>query len=497
MKKSSKLKDKLKKQLVAIISSIMIVVMFVAGYGIINNNKNNPNQSSTEYLISENKEIEVHPTAQLVTEPVIAEDGAIECDSIIQGVRDIELVDGTYTFRVKGKTSASSSEETKEYLVELINYYDDVHYTLPEGQTSTTVSLGDETTDKKMLVVKYHGNLIIDKGVTLTALRNGSYTYKKGMYLCVLGKMINNGEISMTGRTGGGGTGATGVWALGTHVLGGSGGRGTAYSGGAGGGGSNACINEDYESKNKGTSGSSIGGAGGSGKGYGSGDVGTGGGAGNPGGSGWNRGNTGSNGTGGLLIVYTKELVNNGKFASNGLNGGYGFGSGGGGSGGGSINLFIDKVDKIGSFDVAGGSGGSYSQSFGNPGGSGGYGSITVNAILPDIQRGTNQIELNLGSTYSIDNTQISFISQNEIQTGNLELGELSYEVFDNDIASVDENGVITGLKEGITKVKITESNYNLSTYIYITVINNVKIDVQEGKNFTMMIKMNQFKLKA
>ncbi len=118
----------------------------------------------------------------------IAEDGAILCESLMQGVRDCNLEDGTYTFRVTGKVEAS--EETKDYLVELINYKEDVRYFLDAGQTSKTISLGDTKAEKKMLFVKYHGNLTIDKGVTLTVATVNGLTYKKGMYVCVNRRVI-------------------------------------------------------------------------------------------------------------------------------------------------------------------------------------------------------------------------------------------------------------------------------------------------------------------
>ena len=58
-----------------------------------------------------------------------------------------------------------------------------------------------------MLVVKYHKNLIVDSGVTLTANtaldaegKETNLTYKKGMYICVMGDILNFGNISMTAR---------------------------------------------------------------------------------------------------------------------------------------------------------------------------------------------------------------------------------------------------------------------------------------------------------
>ena len=145
-----------------------------------------------------------------------------------------------------------------------------------------------------MLIVKYHKNLTIDEGVTLTASRVNDLTYKKGMYICVLGNIYNNGNISMTARgtynqegenvylwknidntyeyvpaeggkggegirttknqyipgksgengtlraTGGGGSGTSNA-SDGTPVsISGSGAKGTSYSGGSGGGGADS-----------------------------------------------------------------------------------------------------------------------------------------------------------------------------------------------------------------------------------------------------------------
>ena len=111
----------------------------------------------------------------------------------------ITSLTGNYTFRVAG-TDNAGNPETKDYHVELINYYDDVTYSLDAGQTEKTVSLGDSTTEYKMLIVKYHKNLTVDAGVTVTATNVSSLTYKKGMYLCVMGELVNNGTISMTAR---------------------------------------------------------------------------------------------------------------------------------------------------------------------------------------------------------------------------------------------------------------------------------------------------------
>ena len=132
------------------------------------------------------------------TTVTIADDGAIICDSLVQGIRDCDLADGNYIFRVTG--NVDGTEEIIDYPVELINYYNDVTYSLEEGETEKIISLGDDTTDYKMLAVKYHKDLTINEGITLTATNVEDLTYKKGMYVCVLGELTNNGTISMTAR---------------------------------------------------------------------------------------------------------------------------------------------------------------------------------------------------------------------------------------------------------------------------------------------------------
>ena len=114
----------------------------------------------------------------------------MKMESIVQGFRDTDLTDGEYIVCIQDEI----------YKIELINYYDDMKYSLDEGETSKTVELGDDTDEYKTLVVKYHKDLTVDKGVTLTAKRNNELTYKKGMYICVLGDIYNEGEISMSKR---------------------------------------------------------------------------------------------------------------------------------------------------------------------------------------------------------------------------------------------------------------------------------------------------------
>ncbi len=568
MKHSRKWKEKLKKRLVGGTLSILVIIMLIVGSNLALLNMHiNPlagikNLINTAFSSDEINMINGNETESIIqkTSVEILDGNIVVCDSIVQGVRDAELIDGTYTFRVTGKNS-DGTEETKEYEVELININDEnVHYSLEDGEESKTISLGNNTTDYKMLVVKYHGNLTIDEGVKVTAsTAEDGLTYKKGMYLCVMGNLINNGEISMTARgtynqegenvylwknindtyeyvpaiggaagtavssysggnywtvthgkqggngqnrqTGGGGSGASSNWnSSGTS---GSGSAGTSYSGGSGGGAqSGGNMNQTAWSAQP------NGGAGGQGyarrRNSGHSAKGVGGGAGNLGGKGWYSagGDTtgyatdsykGDNGTGGLLILYAKKLFNEGQITAKGSNGGKqrmgDHDASGGSSGGGSINIFANDIVDNSQITAKGG------VSSGNSsfpiGGAGGEGSVTINKLYPDLNYSEKVIELNVGQDYAIDKNQIQLINQNKIQINPITLGRITFDALDSTIADVDANGKITANKTGKTKIKITDIDNDISTYVYVQVINNTKIDVQEGKNFTVALKQN------
>ncbi|MCI8519445.1 MAG: hypothetical protein HFJ51_05170 [Clostridia bacterium] len=67
----------------------------------------------------------------------------------------------------------------------------------------------------------------------------------------------------------------------------------------------------------------------------------------------------------------------------------------------------------------------------------------------------------------------------------------MTFEILDGNIAEVDQNGKITAKSEGATKIAVIDSKNRLKTYIYLEVRNTPKIDIQEGKNFTVALKQN------
>ena len=71
------------------------------------------------------------------------------------------------------------------YNIELYNHYGDTIYEKDDGEEERIIEFGNDIPDERMLIVKYHGNLTIKEGVTLTAK-----TRKKGMYICVLRRHV-------------------------------------------------------------------------------------------------------------------------------------------------------------------------------------------------------------------------------------------------------------------------------------------------------------------
>ena len=64
--------------------------------------------------------------------------------------------DGIYQFKV----------EDEVYDIELINIRENKVYSVSDG---ANISLGSATADQHTLIVKYHGDLTIEEGVTLTS----------------------------------------------------------------------------------------------------------------------------------------------------------------------------------------------------------------------------------------------------------------------------------------------------------------------------------------
>ena len=309
-----------------------------------------------------------------------------------------------------------------------------------------TKDVATESNDaKNTVILKVNGNLTINNNITLTACKSGQgYGGPKGMIIYCTGDVINNGTISMTARgaravgqnvylwensdgtfeyvpaigadggasvlsngkekpipgnagtdavirqTGGGASGGAQNGDEAKSTYSGTGASGTSYSGGSGGGG---CSHNSRGGIKYGGNAGKNGGTGGLGNGYRAStswvNRKAGGGAGNPGGySGLNGlGNAqeekSDDGTGGLLVIYTKNIYNNGTIESNGSKAvDYGHVQGGS-SGGGSINIFYQEANEsTGSINANGG------EAIGNYGACGGNGSISIGKIQEGTYKG-------------------------------------------------------------------------------------------------------------
>lgn len=110
---------------------------------------------------------------------------------------------------------------------------------------------------------------------------------------------------------------------------------------------------------------------------------------------------------------------------------------------------------------------------------------------MADLVYSDKEITLNVGETYALDKEKLQYINQKQTQTGVVSVGEVEFEVLDTDVATIDGNKFLTGNKVGKTKIKVTDKTNGISTYIYLNIINKVKVDIQEGTNFTVALKEN------
>ena len=157
----------------------------------------------------------------------------------------------------------------------------------------------------------------------------------------------------------------------------------------------------------------------------------------------------------------------------------------GGSSGGGSVNIFANIIREKGVVTANGG------ESKNGNGGIGGQGSVTINELNPYLNYPEKEINIEKNTYYKMEASKFTYVNQNGIQTPIVNLGTLKYESIDTNIVRVDNTGKITGINVGTAKIKITDINNDISTYIYINVYNGSKVDVKEGKNFTIALKEN------
>lgn len=330
-------------------------------------------------------------------------------------------------------------------------------------------------------------------GGAKVSITSGSGTVKNG----------NAGSNGTNRSTGGGGTGSGRRWSYNAYI--GQGGTGTSYSGGAGSG----AANSDGSGGRVATSaaGSSTGGAGSKGivrssnsSGYQQISLG---GVGNPSGGYESYRATIKNyvqthGTGGLLILYTPNLINNGTITANGTQAGTAgraSGSGrvdpGGSSGGGSVNIFYGMIETEGTVTAEGGA----RRCITSCNGAGGNGTVTKTQLVLDEEFLNPTL-----SSLSVDKETItpSFTSDNhdyyvtlDSESSNVNISAqltnnentITYGVgnFDIPIGTSEHQIVITS-KVGIISTYVIHFYREPSSYKYLK---GIKIDGNEIENFT------------
>ena len=352
-----------------------------------------------------------------------------------------------------------------------------INYNIDTILNSTTVTYGNATVDTQMLILKFNKNLTINSGITLrpqvrkkgmliyvegTLTNNGTismtqrgasavgqnvYLYHNEYVPAVGGtggakvggsltKLVgNNGTTGNKRATGGGGSGAfySGTdaslsTAQITKFYSGAGGAGTSYSGGCGGGGLSAYWSSgDATAASAATAGSSTGGAGGNAvcRRTSNNNWNATGGIGNPSGTSARRTSVGIgtaqttsvSGTGGLLIMFAKDIINNGTIESKGtasILSGYGNTTHccpGGASGGGSINIFSKTITNTGTITATGGTGVTGMMKSGN----GGDGSITLTKIYGASELTKQNVYNTIVNTLS--NSPVVIYSLNDEET--------------------------------------------------------------------------------
>ena len=120
------------------------------------------------------------------------EDTVVEGESILACVENNNLESGNYIFRVTGSTSEGATE-TIEYPIELYNYNEDANYitnntNVIAGKPYT--GMGKLSAEKRMLILKYNGDLTINSGATITPTGTNE-NINGATYLCTKNHLQN------------------------------------------------------------------------------------------------------------------------------------------------------------------------------------------------------------------------------------------------------------------------------------------------------------------
>lgn len=125
-------------------------------------------------------------------------------------------------------------------------------------------------------------------------------------------------------------------------------------------------------------------------------------------------------------------------------------------------------------------------------GADGGDGTVTINEVDSVLNYPEKQITLHINDTYQIDQSKVTYTKLNDIQTDDISVGNISFEIASGDGIELDANGMITAKQIGTAKVKITDITNEYSTYLVVNVIKETaKSSIKQGDEFTVALKEN------
>lgn len=125
-------------------------------------------------------------------------------------------------------------------------------------------------------------------------------------------------------------------------------------------------------------------------------------------------------------------------------------------------------------------------------GGAGGNGAVTINQLGSVLNYPTKRITMHMGENYQINQDLLSYVKLNEIQTIDLSVGNIRYQLDYGTAVEITPDGNIQATGIGTSKIKITDIDNEYSTYIVIDVIEEkTKAKIESGTDFTIALKGN------
>ena len=109
----------------------------------------------------------------------------------------------------------------------------------------------------------------------------------------------------------------------------------------------------------------------------------------------------------------------------------------------------------------------------------------------PFLDISEKTVNLKPQETKQIEKDMFKYVgTMNVFETSNLEVGDITYEVENSEIATITAEGLITGLKNGVTIITAKDSKTNMTTEIFVK-ISEGEPEIDAGNRFTIGVKTN------